>query len=65
MTHYVVHYSSNNGVTYPPHRLRSTSTSDEITGLSNSHTYSISVEAMSGESETMTITLCELYTNEQ
>ena len=61
MTGYTVHYSSN-GVTHPPLHLSSTSTSIEIS-LLNGSTYSISVEAtseeLSGESDPMTITLCE------
>ena len=61
MTGYVVHYSTNS-YTYEPLSLNSTSTNFVIT-LPNGGTYSISVEAtseqLSGESETMTITLCE------
>ena len=63
VTGYVVHYSSNNGVTNSIPGLPSSATSHEITGLTNDGTYSISVEAtseqLSGESETMIITLCE------
>ena len=66
MTGYVVHYSSN-GVTNSISGLPSTSTSHDITGLTNGGTYSISVEAISehlyGESENETITLCEFPLN--
>ena len=62
MTGYTVHYSSN-GVTNSISGLPSSSY--EITGLTNGHTYSISVEAtseqLSGESATMVITLCECF----
>ena len=64
VTGYNIHYSSN-GVTNSIPGLPSTSTSYEITGLTNGHTYSISVEAttqqLSGVSEIMTITLCECF----
>ena len=64
VTGYNIHYS-NNGVTNSALGLSSTSTSFNITGLTNGRTYSISVEAtselLSGESETEPITLCELY----
>ena len=60
-TGYNIHYSSN-GVTNSIYGLPSTSTSADITGLTNGHTYSISVEAtsehLSGESEPLTI-VCE------
>ena len=62
MTGYVVHYSSN-GVANSIPGLPSTSTSYDVTGLASGNTYSISVEAtseqLSGESDTMTIILCE------
>ena len=62
MTGYTVHYSSN-GVTNSALGLFSTSTSYDITGLTNGRTYAISVEAtseqLSGESATQPITLCE------
>ena len=61
VTGYVVHYSSND-VTNSIPGLSPTSTSYDITGLTNGHTYSISVEAtsehLSGESEPLTI-VCE------
>ena len=64
MTGYVVHYSSN-GVTNSLSGLSSSATSYEITGLTNGRTYSISVEAtseqLSGESETMIISLSECF----
>ena len=63
VTGYTVHYSRN-GVT-DSISLPSTSTSHEITGLTNGRTYSISVEAttqqLSGVSEIMTIALCECF----
>ena len=62
MTGYVVHYYSNNGTNSVS---TSTSTSHEITGLTNGRTYSISVEAtseqLSGESATMDIILSECF----
>ena len=62
MTGYVVHYSGN-GVTNSIPGLHPRSTSYDITGLTNGHTYSISVEAtseeLSGKSETMTIVICK------
>ena len=65
VTGYTVHYSSNNGGTNSISGLPSTSTSHEITGLTNGRTYSISVEAtseqLSGESAVNTITLCECF----
>ena len=58
----VVHYSSN-GVTNSIPGLPPTSTSYEITGLTNGRIYSISVEAtseqLSGESEPTTIVVCK------
>ena len=64
VTGYTVHYSSN-GVTNSISGLPSTSTSHEITGLTNVRTYSISVEAttqqLSGVSEIMTIALGECF----
>ena len=64
MTDYNIHYSSN-GVTDSALDLSSTSTSYDITGLTNGRTYSISVEAtteqLSGESTTQPITLCECF----
>ena len=62
MTGYRVHYS--NGSTDRSMSAAASSTSADITGLVNDgRTYSISVEAtsehLSGESETMNITLCE------
>ena len=64
MTGYVVHYSSN-GVTNSLSGLSSSATSYEITGLTNGRIYTISVEAtsehLSGESDPMTITLCECF----
>ena len=64
MTGYTVHYSSGESdmmrTVFPP------STSYDITGLTSGPTYTISVEAtsqlLSGESEEVTITLCELAT---
>ena len=65
MTGYTVYYSSNNGGTNSVSGLPSTSTSHDITGLTNGRTYSISVEAtseqLSGESATQDITLCECF----
>ena len=62
MIGYTVHYSSN-GDTNSISGLPSTSTSYDITGLTDCGTYSISVEAtseqLSGESDPMT--LCEYY----
>ena len=67
MTGYTVHYSSNNGLTNSVSGLPSTSTSHDITGLTNV-IYYISVEAtseqLSGESETMTIILSECFFND-
>ena len=60
VTGYVVHYIGGNKMRTEP----SSSTSTDITGLTNGYTYAISVEAtsqhLSGESERMTITLSEL-----
>ena len=60
MTGYVVHYSD--GSTVRSMSVAASSTSADITGLNNGHTYSISVEAtseqLSGESEPLTI-VCE------
>ena len=65
MTGYVVHYSSNNGVTNSVSGLPSSATSHDITGLINCGTYFISVEAtseqLSGESDPLT--LCELVSS--
>ena len=66
MTGYTVHYS--NGSTDGSMSVAASSTSVDITGLVNDgRTYSISVEAtseqLSGESETMNITLCEFSMN--
>ena len=62
VTGYNIHYGSN-GVTKSVLGLPSTSTSHEITGLTNGRTYSISVQAiaehLSGGSESLTITMCE------
>ena len=64
MTGYVVHYSSN-GVTNSIPGLPPSATSADITGLTNGRAYSISVEAtseqLSGESETMIISLSECF----
>ena len=62
MTGYTIYYSSN-GVTNSVSGLPSSATSHDITDITNGGTYSISVEAttvqLSGEFETMNITLCE------
>ena len=59
MTDYVVHYRTGSSVRSQP----SSSTTTEITGLTNGATYTILVEAtsqhLSGESGEMTITLRE------
>ena len=64
VTGYTVHYSSN-GVTNSVSGLPSSTTSRQITGLTNCGIYSISVEAtteqLSGESEIMTV--CELVSS--
>ena len=61
MTGYVVHYRTGTSVRTEVEHVSSTST--DITGLTNGATYTISVEAtsqqLSGESEEMTITLSE------
>ena len=65
MTGYTVHYSD--GFTDRSMSAAASSTSTDITGLTNGRTYSISVEAtseqLSGESETMNITLREFPLN--
>ena len=59
---YTVRY--NDGHSHMMRTVSSSSTSYDITGLTNGLTYTISVEAtsdhLSGESEQMTITLCKL-----
>ena len=66
MIGYVVHCSSN-GVTNSIPDLPLTSTSYDITGLTNGRAYSISVEAtseqLSGECETVIIVLCTFSVN--
>ena len=66
VTGYNIHYSSN-GVTNSISGLPSTSTSHEITGLTNGRIYSISVETtsehLSGESNPMTIVVCKFSVN--
>ena len=61
MTGYTVHYSNGSM------SMSASSTSADITGLTNGRTYSISVEAtseqLSGESETMIITLRQFPMN--
>ena len=60
---YEVHYRTGSSVTIKPEPPSSTTT--EITGLTDGSTYTISVEAtsqhLSGESEEMTIKLCKPY----
>ena len=60
MTGYIIHYTGGSGSTGTV-TASASSTSVDITGLTDGDTYTISVEAnsvhMSGESETMTITL--------
>ena len=64
MTGYTVHYSDGS-TDVGSMSAGASSTSTNITGLTNGHTYSISVEAttlhLSGESTTMDITLCECF----
>ena len=64
MTGYIVHYTRDDGVSGSKSDIGATTTSTEITGLTNDRTYTISVEAtavdgLSGESEEMIITLSE------
>ena len=66
VTGYVVHYRGGNFI--GTETVSSSSTSTDITGLTNGFTYAISVEAtsqhLSGESEEMTISMSELtYSN--
>ena len=62
VTGYVVHYRTSSSLRMKD--ISSSSTSTDITGLTTSATYIVSVEAtsqhLSGESEKMTITLSEL-----
>ena len=62
MTGYTVHYSDGS-TDMGSMSAAASSTSADITGLTNGRTYSISVvatsEQLSGESATMDITLCE------
>ena len=61
MTGYVLHYSD--GSTDRSMSAAASSTSADITGLTNGRTYSISVEVtsehLSGESEPTTIVVCK------
>ena len=61
MTGYTIHYSDGSSDNFMS--VGASSTSANITGLTDGHTYSISVEAtseqLSGESATRDITLCE------
>ena len=64
MTGYIVHYTRDDGVSGSESDIEATTTTSEITGLTNDRTYTISVEAtaadgLSGESEEMIITLSE------
>ena len=60
MTGYTIHYTDSSGSVWTE-TASASSTSTDITGLTDSETYNISVEArsvhLSGESVTMTITL--------
>ena len=63
VTGYIVHYTRDGG-SAKTKSVGSSTTSTEITGLTNDRTYNISVEAtaadgLSGESEEMIITLSE------
>ena len=63
VTGYTIHYSDGSSDSFMS--VGASSTSACITGLTDGHTYSISVEAtseqLSGESATRDITLCEFY----
>ena len=64
MTGYIVHYTRDDGVSESESDIEATTTTSEITGLTNDRTYTISVEAtavegLSGESAEMNITLSE------